>query len=52
MAILKRGFLFIAVNVFVLITISTLTSILGIRPYLEQNGINYESLLAFCLICA
>src|SRR5690606_18342631 len=26
------------------------TSLLGIKPYLEDRGINYESLLIFCLI--
>ena len=46
----KRIFLFLAVNFLVVITISVLLSVLGIQPYLSANGINYESLLAFCLI--
>ncbi len=49
MTIFKRVFLFIAINALVLITISMLTSALGIRPYLGQIGIDYESLLVFCL---
>ncbi len=46
----KRVFLFLAVNFLVVITISVLLNVLGVRPYLDQTGINYESLLVFCLI--
>ena len=46
----KRIFLFIAVNLLVLLTISITTSLLGIGPYLDARGINYTSLLAFCAI--
>lgn len=46
----KRIFLFLAVNFLVVMTISVLLSVLGIQPYLNANGINYQSLLAFCLI--
>jgi len=50
MAMLKRVFLFMAVNVLILVTISFLLSILGVRPYLTQYGIDYGQLAAFCLI--
>ncbi len=46
----KRIFLFIIVNLLVLLTISITTSLLGIGPYLDARGINYTSLLAFCAI--
>lgn len=50
MAWVKRIFLFLAVNFLVIIAISLVMNILGIRPYLTAQGINYESLLWFCLI--
>jgi heat shock protein HtpX len=50
MAVVKRLFLFVLVNVLVVATISITTSLLGIRPYLEANGIDYTGLLAFCAI--
>ncbi len=50
MSWIKRIFLFMAVNFLVIITISILMSVLGIRPYLTRQGIDYESLLAFCLL--
>src|SRR5690349_18256920 len=46
----KRIFLFLAVNFLVMMTISVLLSVLGIQPYLSANGINYQSLMAFCLV--
>lgn len=50
MASIKRIFLFLAVNVLVMITLSTLLNVLGVRPYVEAQGINYESLMVFCLV--
>lgn len=47
----KRVFLFILVNILVMATITITTSLLGVRPYLDAYGINYESLLIFCAIC-
>ncbi len=44
----KRIFLFVAVNLLVLLTISITTSLLGIGPYLSAQSIDYTSLLAFC----
>lgn len=46
----KRIFLFIAVNFLIMTTISILLNILGIRPYLTARGIDYNALLAFCLL--
>lgn len=46
----KRFFLFAAVNILIVVTISIVTRLLGLEPYMTANGINYESLAVFCLI--
>ena len=46
----KRIVLFVVVNVLILVTISLVLNILGIQPYLDANGINYSSLMMFCLV--
>ncbi|MCC6276624.1 MAG: protease HtpX [Oligoflexia bacterium] len=46
----KRIFLFMIVNVLVVLTISMVTSFLGVRPYLSAQGLDYNSLMIFCLI--
>ena len=50
MSLFRRGFFFILVNIAVIATISIVINLLGIRPYLSQNGIDYTSLLVFCSI--
>ncbi len=50
MAWMKRIFLFLAVNVLVMATISILLKVFNVQPYLTASGLNYESLLAFCFI--
>jgi heat shock protein HtpX len=50
MAWIKRIFLFMAVNLLVMVTISVLLNVLGVRPYLTAYGIDYTQLAAFCLI--
>jgi heat shock protein HtpX len=47
---LKRIGLFVAVNVLVMVTISFLLRVLGVQPYLTARGLDYGSLMAFCLI--
>lgn len=47
---LKRIFLFLATNVLVIATISTVTSLLGLNGYLTKHGINYEHLAGFCAV--
>ncbi|MEQ1917838.1 MAG: protease HtpX [Elusimicrobiota bacterium] len=47
---MKRVFLFMAVNLLVMLTISLVLQTLGVGPYLSARGINYGSLAAFCLI--
>lgn len=47
---LKRIGLFFAVNILVMITISTILNLLGVKPYLTHYGLNYTSLMIFCLV--
>lgn len=46
----KRIFLFLMVNILVTITISLVLNVLGVKPYLTAYGLNYESLIVFCLV--
>lgn len=46
----KRIFLFLLTNIMVMVTISIVINLLGIKPYMTAYGINYESLMAFCAI--
>lgn len=50
MAFAKRILLFLAVNFLVVITISFILNLLHVQPYLNAYGLNYPSLLIFCLI--
>ena len=50
MAFMKRIFLFMAVNVLVVVTISIVLNLLGVRPYLSHRGIDYQALMIFCLV--
>lgn len=50
MKIAKRIFLFASVNILIIATISIVTSLFGLQPYLNAKGINYESLAFFCMI--
>ncbi len=46
----KRFFLFAVVNILIIVTISTVLSLLGVRPYMTANGLDYEQLAIFCLV--
>lgn len=50
MAIAKRVFLFLIVNLIVLLTISFILQILHVQPYLKAYGMNYQQLLIFCFL--
>jgi heat shock protein HtpX len=50
MAMMKRISLFVIVNILVVMTISLMLNLLGIRPYLTQAGIDYSALLAMCSV--
>ncbi len=47
---IKRFAVFFAVNMLVVLAISILMQVLGIRPYLRAGGLDIGSLAAFCLI--
>ena len=46
----KRIFLFLAVNILVVVTLSFVLNVLGVRPYLRAYGMDYQSLAVFCFI--
>jgi heat shock protein HtpX len=50
MAMAKRIFLFLAVNILVVFTLSIVLSIFHIQPFLQGYGLNIQSLLIFCFI--
>lgn len=50
MAAFKRIGLFLAVNALVVLTISIILNVLGVKPYITAYGLDYESLIIFCLI--
>ena len=47
---LKRVSLLVLVNMGVMITLMLVLNLLGVRHYLTPLGINYESLMIFCLV--
>lgn len=50
MAWAKRIGLFLAVNVLVMVTVSFILNILGVKPYITAYGLDYQSLMIFCLV--
>ncbi|MCM2268299.1 MAG: protease HtpX [Elusimicrobiales bacterium] len=46
----KRVILFLSVNILVVVTISVVLNLLGVQPYLDARGINYQALALFCLV--
>jgi heat shock protein HtpX len=50
MAMMKRLFLFMAVNLLIVMTLSITLNVLGVRPYLHARGVDYQSLMVFCLV--
>jgi heat shock protein HtpX len=50
MVFAKRIALFLAVNLLVLLTISILLTVLGVRPYLTPYGLDYTQLALFVLV--
>ncbi len=45
-----RIILFFITNLFILVTISIVLSVLGIQPYITSAGLNYWNLMAFCFV--
>lgn len=46
----KRFFLFFGVNILVMVTVSLLLNIFGVNHYITASGLDYNALMAFCLI--
>lgn len=46
----KRTMIFIGVNLLILVTLSITLNLLGIGHYFSARGIDYNSLMAFCLV--
>lgn len=47
---MRRVLLFLITNLAILAVLGTVLKILGVEPYLSQQGINYESLLIFAAV--
>lgn len=47
---MKRILLFVITNILVVVTISLLINLLGLRPYLSARGVDYQALLVFCAL--
>lgn len=50
MGFLKRIFLFLVVNILIVTTISIILNLLNVKPFLTAHGLDYKSLMIFCLI--
>lgn len=50
MALAKRVFLFLVVNFLVVAVISFILYLFNFQPFLSKYGLNYTSLIAFCLL--
>ena len=50
MRIAKRIFLFMAVNILIVATLSIVLSLLGVNGYMRENGIDFGALAVFCFI--
>ena len=50
MALAKRIFLFLVLNFLVILMISLVLNLFNLQPFLAHYGINYSSLMIFCLI--
>lgn len=46
----KRIFLFVLTNILVMVTVSLVLRLLGVGSYITAAGLNYSSLMIFCLI--
>ncbi|MDN3504878.1 MAG: protease HtpX [Rhabdochlamydiaceae bacterium] len=49
-SLFKRISLFLVVNALIIFTVSMIVQIFNLQPYLNQRGINYQTLLIFCTI--
>ncbi len=50
MGMVKRTAIFLFTNILILATLSITLNLLHVRPYLSAQGMDYQALMAFCLI--
>lgn len=50
MRMIRRIFLFLLINMIVVLTLSTVLHVLGVKPYITAHGLDMEALLIFCFI--
>jgi heat shock protein HtpX len=50
MQFVKRIFLFLVINALVVVTLSIILNLLNVRPYLNAHGLDYKSLMIFCIV--
>ena len=50
MTFVKRIFLFLALNLLVVLMITCILNLFHVQPYLTAYGLNYKSLMIFCLL--
>ncbi len=50
MNFIKRIFFLCAVNLLVMLTISSIVHFINLQPYLSSHGLNYRDLMIFCLL--
>ncbi len=50
MTIVKRIFLFVCINLLVVLSLSVLLNLLGVQPYLQQYGLDVRNLALFCFV--
>jgi len=50
MAFAKRTMIFLGVNALILVTLSVTLNLLGVGHYFTARGIDFRSLLVFCLV--
>ena len=50
MKLAKRIFVFASINILIVVSLSILLSILGVQPHLSSKGLDYGTLITFCLV--
>jgi heat shock protein HtpX len=50
MALVRRIFLFLVINLCVVVTLSLVLNLFNVRPFLNAYGLDMQSLLIFCLV--
>ena len=50
MSMFKRMAMFMGINLVIVVSISIVLNLLGVKPYLTAKGIDFQALMAFCLV--